>query len=498
MFRFLGLYSKYPTMFFVGEFFYYAINFSAVILGWRWVGQKLEEMDYAGKKIKKYVILSVLISIPAGFLSSRAAGMFYDPPDRWCLDLLWGNILSGQSHTFHGSLILPLFLCCIFGRLFKIKLWHILDTVFLYIPLAHAIGRVSCLIVGCCWGHNVALNLFGFKLYFKNPTPLLAIGLNLCIYFFLKRLHTYTYLNPTNSRNIKGATTAAYLMLYGVARLYMEIFRIEPVVFRGLTQAQVVMSASIVIGFCLFVMLKYFRPEAAPSSYVGTFKPSAAESDLSIRPLILLAAFIFFDLFFFFLFYYLVMKMRVFPFPFQKVHQVSQSYHLIPTYLPFLILPIISIIFLKIAAVPILKKFAVRGNLKQILFFTIIGLAVSIYYTVDILIIKGSRLRGAAFWPPVLILSLINAIAEEITYRLTAYSLLLKADFKRITVILLQATLYSAGHFLLNPTLGVFSWIYGVILGLLMDRTQSITLCIVCHFIVDIGAIGSPILTYQT
>ena len=130
------------------------------------------------------------------------------------------------------------------------------------------------------------------------------------------------------------------------------------------------------------------------------------------------------------------------------------------------------------------------------LFFTIIGLVVSIYYTVDLLIIKGPRLRRPAFWPPVMILSLINASAEEITYRLTAYSLLLNVNLKRVAVVLLQAILYASVHFLFSPTLGLLSLVYGIILGVLMDRTQCVTLCILCHFIIDIGAIGSPMLTY--
>ena len=498
MFRLFGIYTKHPFLFFVGEFFYYCIHLCALILGWRWIGRELAQMGYANKKIKKFIILSILISIPAGFFSLRAVGMFYYPFDhfdQWSLDFLLEKALVGNPHTFHGSLILPLFLCCTLGFLFKFKLWHILDGVLLYFPLVHAIGNVSCLLLGCSWGRNVVLDLFGYNLYFKNPIPLFAIGLNVCIYTFLRKIHTYTYFDPANPRNTKGATAASYLMLYGVIRLYMEIFRTEPIVFQGLTSTQVVMLAYIVIGLGLFATLKYFR-KAAPSSYVGTSLPSTTVSGVAIKPLMLPAVFIFLNLFFLFLFHYLVMETRVVPFPFQKVHQVSQGYYRLPTYLPFLILPVISVIILRKAALPILEKFTACGKVKQMLFFTTIGLVVSIYYTVDLLIIKGPRLRRPAFWPPVMMLSLINASAEEITYRLTAYSLLLNANLKRMAVVLLQAILYASAHFLFSPTLGLLSLIYGIILGVLMDRTQCVTLCIICHFIIDIGAIGSPMLTY--
>lgn len=496
MFRFLGLYSKYPFMFYVGEFFYYFINTAAVIFGWCWIGRTLVKMGYERDKLKKYVIICILISIPTGYISSRAVGMFYFPLDQWSLDFLWKQVLSGETHTFHGSLILPILLYSLLGLLFRYKIWHILDTIFLYLPLAHAIGRVSCVVVGCCWGRKVALHLFGFKIYFQNPTPLWAVGLNLCIYYFLKQLHIHTYLNPENPRNHKGATTASYLMLYGVDRLYMEIFRNERIIFMGLTQAQIVMLINILIGFSIFAVIKYLRPKEGSPSYVGTSNSSITESYLDIKPLILLAGFVCLNLFLLFLFYYLIIKIRVFPFPFQKVHSIAQAYKLILSYFPLLILPIISIFFLKKARLPILEKFAVQGNSKIIIIFTAIGLTASVFYSVDLLILSEPRLRGLAFWPPVLILSLINAFTEEIAFRLAAFSLFLNAGFKRITAILMQALLYSSVHFLFNPTLGLLSLIYGIILGVLMDRTQSITLCIICHFIIDLGAIGRPILVY--
>lgn len=584
-------------MFYVGEFFYYSINLSAILLGWYWIGKKLSQMGYERKRLTLYVLSCMLFSFPVGFASSRAVGMFYHPASQWSLEFFFDNMFNGKTHTFHGSLIMPILLYLIYGLIYRIKILHLLDTVFLYIPLGHAIGRVSCMIVGCCWGHSISLNLFGLNLTFQNPTPLWAIGMNLCIYYFLKRLHTYTYFNPTPTRNYSGAVSASYLILYGVDRFFMEIFRTERVVFQGLTQAQFTMLVFMSIGLVILAYLNYarkadakhplnpvsFSSTAIPLSngligfflvnifllsiyylyqiysllfmlifqkpkiafadlppiqltllfcltlvicslvYVKYFKhtaksvpadPSAAPADTSmvpedastppsiafikteIKPLALLASYTAITLFLLSLFYYLVMKMRILPFPFQRVRDVSTAYKLILTYLPFLVLPILSILWLKEARLPIWEKFKISGNPKTIIIFTTIGLLASILYSVDLLVIREPRLRGLAFWPPVLILSVINAFTEEIAYRLTAYSLLLNANFSRITAILLQAILYSSVHFFFNPTLGVLSLLYGIIMGLLMDRTQSVTLCIICHFIIDLGAIGRPILAF--
>ncbi len=570
-------------MFYVGEFFYYSINLSAILLGWYWVGKKLSQMGYNRKKLNLYVLVCMLFSFPVGFASSRAVGMFYHPASQWSLDFFLDNMLNGKTHTFHGSLIMPILLYLLYGLIFRLKIWHLLDTIFLYIPLGHAIGRVSCLIVGCCWGHRVSIHLFGLNIAFQNPTPLWAVGLNLCIFYFLKQLHTHTYLNPENPRNHSGAVMASYLTLYGVDRLFMEIFRTERVVFEGLTQAQITMLIFISIGTIIFLYIKYFRKDNGEASYAKTaipnmqgrlgygligfiqvnlfllslyylyqvysllymlifqkpkipfsetppvqlailiaisfiicalfyFKylkktdeipPGQTISDdqqaiaiRDIKPLVLLVSYIALTLFLLSLFYYLVMKMRFLPFPFQKVYDIKTAYQLILTYIPFIILPVISIIWLKKAQLPIWEKFKVKGNPKTIILFTTIGLAASIFYSVDLLVLNQPRIRGIAFWPPVLILSIINAFTEEIAYRLTTYSLFLNANFSRVTAVIFQALIYSSVHFFFNPTLGTLSIVYGIIMGLLMDRTQSVTLCIICHFIIDLGAIGRPILAY--
>lgn len=581
MFRFLGLYSKYKFMFWVGEFFYYSINLTAIICGWYWISKKLKEMGYSPKRSNLYALLCLLFSFPVGFASSRAAGMFYHPASKWSFDFLLENMLHGRTHTFHGSLILPILAYLVYGLIFRLKIWHLLDTVFLYIPLGHAIGRISCLIVGCCWGHRVSVHLFGLSVSFHNPTPLWAVGFNLCIYYFLKQLHGHVYFNPENSKNYRGAVAASYLVLYGVDRLFMEIFRTEKIVFNGLTQAQITMLTFIAIGLSIFIYILYLRANKNEPAFIGQamfdagigklltgfvivnlvplllyyiyksyyllymlimqtkgpafseipplysallvglaviltilfyFKylnkkeipdPAAGpEKDQShlypenIQPLILLAGFIALTLFLLSLFYYLVMKLRLLPFPFQRVADVTSAYKLILTYLPCLVLPVISVAWLKMAQLPFAEKFKIRGNLKTIAIFGTIGLAASLFYTLDLLVFGEPRLRGAAFWPPVLILSVINAFTEEIAYRLTTYSLVLNAGFSRITAILIQALLYSAVHFFYNPSLGVLSLLYGLIMGVLMDRTQSVTLCIICHFIIDLGAIGRPILGF--
>jgi membrane protease YdiL (CAAX protease family) len=42
--------------------------------------------------------------------------------------------------------------------------------------------------------------------------------------------------------------------------------------------------------------------------------------------------------------------------------------------------------------------------------------------------------------------------------------------------------------------LGLFSLVYGFLLGLIVQRSKSVSQAMVCHFVVDIGCIGMPML----
>jgi membrane protease YdiL (CAAX protease family) len=125
------------------------------------------------------------------------------------------------------------------------------------------------------------------------------------------------------------------------------------------------------------------------------------------------------------------------------------------------------------------------------------GLAFSIFYTVYLLVLKEPRLRGPAFWPPVIILSAMNAVSEEIVYRFAAYKIFMQADYSKLASNIAQSLLYSLIHFIIGgPILGAFSIIYGIILGFVMEHNDSVTPCIICHFVIDIGCIGLPMLSY--
>jgi phosphatidylglycerol:prolipoprotein diacylglycerol transferase len=141
------------------------------------------------------------------------------------------------------------------------------------LALGHAIGRVGCFAAGCCYGkptahfwgvtftNPLAAELVGTPLNQRlEPTQLFESAVELAIFliltFVLKR------------RKFDGQVFGLYMMLYGVARYFLEFIRDDPgrgSVFGG------VMSGTQLISICLVIaggFIWWLRPsmKAVPAT----------------------------------------------------------------------------------------------------------------------------------------------------------------------------------------------------------------------------------------
>ena len=156
--------------------------------------------------------------------------------------------------------------------LYKLPLWSVADVGGLVLPLAHAIGRLGCTSVGCCYGKRVygvkdlsvgihPMDKFpyfyvvypegsiappGVPLY---PTQILEFFGNLLI--FLVLLLLYKRFRP-----FKGFIFSSYLMLYGLERFLLEFLRgVTPANFFGLTWNQIFSLGLILTSIMLTLSL---------------------------------------------------------------------------------------------------------------------------------------------------------------------------------------------------------------------------------------------------
>jgi hypothetical protein len=191
-----------------------------------------------------------------------------------------------------------------------------------------------------------------------------------------------------------------------------------------------------------------------------------------------------------FVFHYLTRRTHILPTPFRRADSLGDAYTRVLFCVPLVVPAAAALFFLRRAgerARPFLRWPGVSP---------LFGLAllVSALYALAMLFLRGTSLPGWAYWPPVLILAAVNSVSEEVIHRLAVFRLLLASGVAEWASLGIQSALYSLVHFAISPSLGAMSLVYGLLLGLVMWRTRSLAACILCHFVIDLGGIGGPML----
>jgi len=142
--------------------------------------------------------------------------------------------LVRSAGVFYGGLIAAVAVAFIYMWRHRMPLWTTTDAFAPGIALGHAVGRLGCLMAGCCFGrptsvpwaitfHNPAASLnsdtpLGVPLH---PTQLYEAGAELIILGVLLWLER-------RGRPFPGRTFWSYVLLYAVARFVIEFYRGDP------------------------------------------------------------------------------------------------------------------------------------------------------------------------------------------------------------------------------------------------------------------------------
>jgi membrane protease YdiL (CAAX protease family) len=330
--------------------------------------------------------------------------------------------------------------------------------------------------------------MYGLYLRFQNPTPLYAIAADICIYLFLRRLYAVTHKGELMRGRLGGVVFASYLMIHASVRIVLNVFEKEYPIFLDLTLTQLTMAVYILFSISIF---------SAVFTTYSTFKTNTQSLNSAPGPfddlkrLLFPAGLTVFYLICTFLIYYLTRILRVWKWPIQPVESFADAYARLFYYMPVIVIAALALVLMKKNNEPIRPWFK-RGRFT---FLFVIGLLASIYYCLELLILKHHELRGVEFWPPVIMMSIMNAFSEEIMYRLALYKAIISANYSRWVALIAQSVVYSLIHFMVvGAVLGLFALAYGFLLGLIVQRSKSVSQAIVCHFIIDIGCIGMPML----
>jgi phosphatidylglycerol:prolipoprotein diacylglycerol transferase len=174
--------------------------------------------------------------------------------------------------VFYGGLLGALLAGLWLVRRYGLPVWTTADLFAPGIALGHVVGRLGCLLAGCCYGrptdaawgitftHPVAASNVGTPLGVPlHPTQLYDAGAELLILaglLFLER----------RGRGFPGRTFWFYMLLYAISRYVVEIYRGDPRgMVWGMSTSQFV---SILVVPLALVMLQRLRARhaAAPAA----------------------------------------------------------------------------------------------------------------------------------------------------------------------------------------------------------------------------------------
>ena len=178
--------------------------------------------------------------------------------------------------------------------------------------------------------------------------------------------------------------------------------------------------------------------------------------------------------------------------PFHGIRTPGDAWFSFLKLLPLFGIALSLMLWLAFAGLPVIEPFLWR-RFSGVVF---IGLGISLYYSVNTLFFKKSSLEGLPFWFPLIALCLLNAFSEEIIFRHVMLGLLDNVFKIPLIANLIQSFFYALPHLMYGSYLFAFyAFGYGFLLGIIKKKNMdSIAPCILCHFIIDFGAIGAPVL----
>lgn len=162
-------------------------------------------------------------------------------------------MLSHGGLVFYGGLILATITGIWFLKKRHLPVLKIGDIVLPYLALGQAIGRLGCLLNGCCYGKltNLPWGIrFPGHIERVHPTQIYESIFLLCIFVILKFLQ--------NKFHKPGQLSIFYFLLYSLGRFLVEFYRGDnPHIFLALTFSQLIS----IILFIISLLLLMFRPK---------------------------------------------------------------------------------------------------------------------------------------------------------------------------------------------------------------------------------------------
>jgi phosphatidylglycerol:prolipoprotein diacylglycerol transferase len=206
---------------------------------------------YSGQRDEGFLVIGI-----AGIVGLAGARLYHvlESPSEFFADP-WPQLFSRFGFAWFGGFLGGFVALLFLARRLKIPVLEFMNICSPAACVGYAIGRIGCLLSGdgdygmptsLPWGMSFPNGVVPTTQR-VHPTPLYEFFIWLAIAAILWRMGAKSLRAPKP----QGAIFCMYLILTGVARFLIEIIRINPRSFFGMSNAQAASVLSVVLGVAL-------------------------------------------------------------------------------------------------------------------------------------------------------------------------------------------------------------------------------------------------------
>jgi phosphatidylglycerol:prolipoprotein diacylglycerol transferase len=166
--------------------------------------------------------------------------------------------------VFYGGLIAAFIVGLLLVRRYKLPVWQTGDLIAPGIALGHVVGRIGCLMAGCCYGKPTTVP---WAITFTDPAASINVGTPLGLPLHPTQLYdagaeliilVILLATERRWRPYAGRTFWLYMLLYAVSRFTIEFFRGDErgMVFGALSTSQFVSVLIVPISLLMLLRLR--------------------------------------------------------------------------------------------------------------------------------------------------------------------------------------------------------------------------------------------------
>ena len=171
--------------------------------------------------------------------------------------------LARSGGVFYGGLIGAVTVALVYLRRHKMPLWTTTDVFAPGIALGHIVGRLGCLLAGCCFGRQTSVP---WAITFTDPAAMANVGTPLGVPLHPTQLYeagaealilAFLLVFERRGRPFPGRTFWSYMLLYGVSRFIVEFYRGDSrgMVFDALSTSQFVSVLLVPLSIVMLILL---------------------------------------------------------------------------------------------------------------------------------------------------------------------------------------------------------------------------------------------------